>query len=69
MARSSIEVEYKTLVNATAKVKWWCALLYKLGTPVPRSLVLWCNNIGATYLSSNPVFYTRTKHDEIDSFC
>ena len=66
VARSSTEVEYKTLVNATAKVKCLRALLYELRTPVPRSLVLWCDNIGATYLSSNPVFHTRTKHDEID---
>lgn len=66
VSRSSTEAEYKALANAIAEIMWVRKLLEELGIPHPRSSQLWCDNIGATYLSVNPVFYARTKHIEVD---
>ena len=66
VSRSSTEAEYKSLANATAEVIWVESLLEELGIKNNRISCLWCDNLGATYLSANPVFHARTKHIEID---
>ena len=66
MSRSSIESKYKAESNATAELIWVQSLLRELRVSQDQSPVLWCDNIGATYLSSNPVFHARTKHIEVD---
>lgn len=66
VSRSSTEFEYKALANATAELIWVKALLSELGVKLKEKPCLWCDNIGATYLSANPVFHPRTKHIEID---
>lgn len=66
VSRSSTEAEYKAMANATAEVMWVQTLLEELGVKAPKAARLWCDNLGATYLSANPVFHARTKHIEID---
>jgi len=66
ISRSSTEAEYKALANATAEVIWVQSLLDELGISQSRVRILWCDNIGATYLSATPVFHARTKHIEVD---
>jgi hypothetical protein len=41
-------------------------LLDELGVKIKEKPCLWCDNLGATYLSANPMFYARTKHIEVD---
>ncbi|KAJ9551850.1 hypothetical protein OSB04_015895 [Centaurea solstitialis] len=64
--RSSTESEYKALADAVAELTWIQALLLELRVTVHSPPTLWCDNLGATYLSANPVFHARTKHVEID---
>jgi hypothetical protein len=65
--RSSTESEYKTLANATAELIWLQSLLCELGMlTCCHAPILWCDNLGATYLSANLRFYGRTKHIEVN---
>jgi hypothetical protein len=66
VARSSTESEYRTLATTAAELIWLQSMLRDLGIFLPTPPTLWCDNIGATYLSANPAFHARTKHIEID---
>ena len=66
VSRSSTEAEYKALANTVAELTWLQDLLHELRVPVKSVPTLWCDNLGATYLSANPVFHARTKHVEVD---
>jgi hypothetical protein len=45
---------------------WVPSLLRDIGVQAPRAVVIWCDNIGDTYLPANPVMFGRTKHIEVD---
>ena len=66
VSRSSTEAKYKVVANAAAELLWIQALLKELGVFLSSAPILFCDNIGATYLSSNPAYHARTKHIEID---
>ncbi|GKC73852.1 uncharacterized mitochondrial protein-like protein [Tanacetum coccineum] len=66
VSRSSTESEYKALADTVAEITWLEALLRELRVPMATIPVLWCDNLGATYLTANPMFHARTKHIEVD---
>jgi len=41
-------------------------LFKELGIDISSTPTLWCDNISAIALASNPMFHARTKHVEID---
>ena len=66
VSRSSTEAEYKAVANTTAELMRVQTLLRELGIESPKAVKIWCDNLGAKYLSANPVFHARTKHIEVD---
>ena len=67
VARSSTESEYRSLAFAATEVLWLKSLFEELGVPKLTSVpIVWCDNMGANLLASNPVFHARTKHIEVD---
>lgn len=66
VSRSSTEAEYRSLAITSAELIWVQFLLAELHFFLSSPPVLWCDNIGATFLASNPMFHARTKHVEID---
>lgn len=66
VARSSTEAEYRAVANTSSEVAWICSLLSELGIHITAPPVIYCDNVGATYLCANPVFHSRMKHIALD---
>ena len=67
LARSSTEAEYRALASTATEVIWIQQLLSEIGVRLHTSPpVLWCDNMSAQALASNPVYHARTKHFELD---
>ena len=66
ISRSSAEAEYRDVANCIAESCWLRQLLQELHHSPTKVTVVYCDNISAMYMSSNPVQHQRTKHVEID---
>ena len=67
VARSSTKVEYRALANTTAELAWLQILFKELRSFLSHVPILWCDNVSAIALASNPVFHAKRKH--IDVIC
>ncbi|RVW26536.1 Retrovirus-related Pol polyprotein from transposon RE1 [Vitis vinifera] len=66
VARSSVEVEYRVMALATCELIWLKHLLRELRFGKDEQMKLIYDNQAALHIASNPVFYERTKHIEVD---
>ncbi|GKD77710.1 ribonuclease H-like domain-containing protein [Tanacetum coccineum] len=66
LSRSSAEAEYRGVANVVAETAWIRNLLLELHTPLSTATLVYCDNVSAVYLSTNPVQHQGTKHIEID---
>ena len=66
VSKSSTEAEYRCLALVTAEVYWLRMLLCELKITIDSAPVVWCDNVSALALASNPIFHARSKHIEVD---
>ncbi|GAA0169278.1 hypothetical protein LIER_23801 [Lithospermum erythrorhizon] len=60
------EAEYRGVANVVLEASWLQNLLLELHNPLTTATIVYCDNIGAIYLSENRVQHQRTKHVELD---
>ena len=54
------------VANVVSEACWISQLLGELRRLLTHATLVYCDNISAIYLSTNPVNHQRTKHVEID---
>jgi hypothetical protein len=55
VSRSSVEAEYRAITNGVVEATWLRQLLHELQIPPSWCTLVYCDNISAVYLSTNPV--------------
>lgn len=66
VARSSIEAEYRLVAEIFIEVVSLLNVLHEIGVIGLAQPVIYCDNIGATHFSANPVFQSDMKHLGVD---
>lgn len=60
------EAKYKSITTTVQELEWVKSLTYEFGLDIQLPIIIYCDNLGATYLVSNPVYHSNTKHLAID---
>jgi hypothetical protein len=66
VSRSTTEAEYRIVANGVVEACWLRQLLQELHTQLTKSTLIYCDNVSAVYLSTNPIQHQRIKHVKID---
>nr|XP_016488380.1 PREDICTED: uncharacterized mitochondrial protein AtMg00810-like [Nicotiana tabacum] len=64
VARSSAEAEYRALAATAIELTWISYILQDIGMYIKIAPNLFCDNVSALYMTTNPVMHGRTKHVE-----
>lgn len=66
VSRSSAEAEYRSMALTVCELLWLSYLLKDFHITVPLPVHLYCDNLAAIHIATNPVYHERTKHIDID---
>ena len=66
VSKYSTESEYRALATTVAELCWIRQVLKDFVIFLSFTPKLWCDNVSALAIASNPVFHAKTKHVEVD---
>ncbi|GKB63869.1 ribonuclease H-like domain-containing protein [Tanacetum coccineum] len=66
LSRSSVKAEYHGVANVVTETAWLRNLLRGLHSPLSTVTLVYCDNVSAVYISTNPAQHQQIKHIEID---
>jgi hypothetical protein len=69
VSRYSTEAEFRALAAATSETVWLHSLITELGLHLQNPPQVFCDNIGATHFSLNPVQHSHETYRNRPSFC
>lgn len=56
------------VASTLAEITWVKNLLMKLDIILSQSPIIYCDNLGVTYLCHNPIFHSKMKHIVVDFY-